>query len=760
MFGRGGLIEALRRVLLQGLLGLLGLCACVQAQAQAQAKITVDGRADEPEWAEAQEFHDFVMTEPLTRVQPKYATDIRFLPRPEALYVAMHFSHPRDQRTHGRGPRDSANMSADPAILLIDFEGLGNTAYEFTVSLSGTQRDSIVLKQTQISRDWDGAWIARTSEDDEGWTAEWEIPWSIAPQGAVNGERRTIGFYAARYVKKDSQRYALPAIELLASSFVRDFRRIEVPRYHAASLDWFPYASLSRDNMRSAARGRAGLDVVWRPNGQNQLSAALLPDFGQVESDNLVVNFSAIETFFDEKRPFFTEGQQLFDLRTTQNGRLVNTRRIAAAADAGGDGSTDVLGAAKYTGTRGRSEYGVFSAFEDDPRDAQGRRYAVARYHYKAESSSIGWLGSIAQRPTLDRNALVQSIDYDWRISPAWSLAAQAIVSDIRERGATQRGYGSWLTLDYQAGERWQHSLSLTDFDRRLNFNDLGFQERADIQETVVNSQRFIRQYAPRAWADSGNWNLTVKLARNARHETQHSHIELGHFWNWRNGASTYANYMHELPIVDDLISRGNGAVRIPKRHNWSANYQTRQAGRLRWQASASLQEQGISGWTQQLEIDPTWFLTETLSVGAGFTFTHSDDWLLWVDGKQLGRYRSNQADASLNLNWFPSQRQELRFKLQWVGLGARLKQGYRIGADARLEEAPTSARDFSFSSLGIQLRYRYELQPLSDLYVVYSRGGDGSLDDRSEGLGRQLSRAWSGKTADQVFMKIRYRFN
>ena len=135
-------------------LATLALSAC----AKARADIVVDGRTDEPEWAEAREFQNFVLTEPLTRAQPKYATTLRVLPRPQALYVAMRFSQPRDQRTHGRGPRDSANMSADPAILMIDFEGLGNTAYEFTISLSGTQRDSIVLKQSQASRDWDGAW--------------------------------------------------------------------------------------------------------------------------------------------------------------------------------------------------------------------------------------------------------------------------------------------------------------------------------------------------------------------------------------------------------------------------------------------------------------------------------------------------------------------------------------------------------------------------------------------------------------------------
>jgi hypothetical protein len=726
----------------------------------AVAAITVDGITNEPEWTEARVYTDFVVTEPLTRAQPRYATELRILPRPEALYVAMRFTHPASERTHGRAPRDSPNMAADPAILLIDFEGQGNTAYEFTVSLSGTQRDSIVLKQSQISRDWDASWIARTHEDAEGWTAEWEIPWSVAPEGVVNGDKRTIGFYAARYVKKDSQRYALPAIELLASTFVRDFRRIEIPRYRAASLDWFPYASVARDNLSGVSKARAGLDVVWRPSGQNQLSAALLPDFGQVESDNLVVNFSAIETFFDEKRPFFTEGQQLFDLRTTQNGRLVNTRRIGAAADAGPDGSTEVLFAGKYTGTQDRNEYGVFTAIENDPRDAQGRRYAVGRYHFKAGTASFGWLGSYTQRPTLDRNALVQSVDYDWRFGSAWTMNGQSIVSDIRQHGQSERGYGSWLTADYQPGGRWQHSLALTRFDRRLNFNDLGFQQRADISEVMFDSQYFIRSYSRRSWADNGNWHLNVRLGRNGSGEALQAPIELGHYFAWRNGAGSYVYYVHEISGVDDLISRGNGSVRIPSRHHWGASYETRQAGKFRWQAFVHLEEQGISGWTRQLEFDPTFFITESLSIGAELIYAHSDDWLLWVAGNSLARYRRDDVTTRLNLNWFPAPRQELRFKLQWLGLSARVKQGYQIAADRRLVAAQTQASNFTFNNLGLQLRYRYELQPLSDLYVVYSRGGDGSLDDRDEALGSQFRRAWDHRTADQLSVKLRYRFH
>ena len=761
-------LPPLRRIAVWLSLALIAIAAI----APARAAINVDGILDEPEWAEAKVFRDFVVTEPLTRAQPKYQTELRVLARPEALYVAMRVEHPRAERTHGRGPRDSPNMPADPAILLIDFEGQGNTAYEFTVSLSGTMRDGIVLKQTQISLDWDAAWIARVHEDDAGWAVEWSIPWSVAPEGLVHGDQRTIGVYAARYIKKESVRYAYPAIELLGSNFVHEFQKIEIPRYRAASLDWFPYASVGRDNLSHSGQLREGIDVVWRPNGQNQLSAAVRPDFGQVESDNLVVNFSAIATFFDEKRPFFTEGQQLFDLRTTDNGRLVNTRRIGAAPDTGSAGGTDVLLAGKYSGTAGANEYGVFAALEDNSDDARGRRYGVGRYHFKLQNSSIGWLGSYVQRPTLARDAIVQSLDYDWVVRPGIALSSQLIESDIRQSPNAanentrldQRGHGAWLTLSYQPGGRWQHTLSVTHFDRHLDFNDMGYQQRADINELNIDSLFFTRQYSKRSWADSGDWHLNVNLSRNTSGEAQQGAAELGHFWTWRNGDSTYAWYFHETTGLDDLISRGNGSVRIPQRHNWGVNYQTAQSGRVRWQAVLRLHEQGISGYTRDIELAPTWFLTESLSAGIDMTFVHSDEWLLWLSANRFGRYRRNEVDSYLNINWFPRPRHELRFKMQWVGLGARVKGSYQLNAQHQLVAlpgvSPDGGKDFTFSHLGLQLRYRYELQPLSDLYIVYSRGGDGSLADQSEGLWRQLDRAWSTRTADQLFVKLRYRFN
>ena len=99
-----------------------------------------------------------------------------------------------------------------------------------------------------------------------------------------------------------------------------------------------PYLAIIDDLLNSQQETRIGADQFWSPNSQHQLSLAVQPDFGQVESDDLVVNFNAIETFFSEKRPFFTENQALFNVPVGNGALLINTRRIGAAPDAGSAG--------------------------------------------------------------------------------------------------------------------------------------------------------------------------------------------------------------------------------------------------------------------------------------------------------------------------------------------------------------------------------------------------------------------------------------
>src|SRR5207253_3797903 len=130
------------------------------------------------------------------------------------------------------------------------------------------------------------------------------------------------------------------------------------------------------DNINGESHSDAGADIFWKPNGQMQLTATINPDFGQVESDNLVVNFSANETFFSDKRPFFTENQGIFEFGTPSDfSQLLYTRRVGGPAD-DGNGAGAITAAVNVNGNLGADKYGVFAAEESD---AVGRSVYVVR---------------------------------------------------------------------------------------------------------------------------------------------------------------------------------------------------------------------------------------------------------------------------------------------------------------------------------------------------------------------------------------------
>jgi hypothetical protein len=206
--------------------------------------------------------------------------------------------------------------------------------------------------------------------------------------------------------------------------------------------------------------------------------------------------------------------------------------------------------------------------------------------------------------------------------------------------------------------------------------------------------------------------------------------------------------YVHEWPGFDDLLTRGNGSLRMPARHNWAVDYQSAIHGRFRFYAAAYAREQGFTSYTRELQLKPKFFVNDDLSLELTLDYFDSPNWLIWLAGRQVGIYRRQELSSNFGVNWYPTSRQELRLRMQWVGLAA----------DGTPAPAGVVPGDFTVSTLGLQLRYRYEFHPLSDLYVVYSRGGDGSLSDRSETLREQFTRAWNQTDTSLLFVKLRYR--
>ncbi len=730
------------------------------ASAAAQAAIDVDGRLDEPEWQAAKLFDEFVSIDPLTREPGPYRTEARVLALPEGLAVGITAMVPRAMRTYGRSTRDAARMDADPARIVVDFEGTGRVAYEFTVSLSNSIRDGIILNQNQASYDWDGTWEHAVTEDDRAWYVEVLLPWTVAPTAAGKGDTRTIGLWLVRFVKQLGRGYGFPAINLGRPTFVSDLHKLTVRRYAARSLDVFPYVSGTHDRLAESTLGRAGVDLTWKPNGQSQLTATLNPDFGQVESDDLVVNFTAVETFFSEKRPFFTENQSLFDLRMPTEGRLVNTRRIGAAPDAGAAGTTELTGAVKLSTLAGPWELGGFAALEDDTSAATGRSYFALRGRWRGDGLAAGWLGTLVERPERDRRAQTHALDLDWFPGNAVSVRGQLLASLIDAPGARD-GLGGWVQFKRDPGTRLAQEYELLLYDRNLDLNDLGFLPRRSLHQARGRLDFSQREYAEGSRLIFSRWSLEGTARENDLGQRLTATLRLEREFRYRHPHGLTLRTQYDSNGLDDLITRGRGPVRVPGKLLAGAAYGNNARKDLRFEGDVELRQEGLDDRVAyQLTASPQYIFTPNLSATLSAIWIDSPDWLaLRSRTRELGQYSRRQLTTRLALNWFPGARSELRARLQWVAVRARGIAALRNDAAGTLVPLGRPAASFSQSELGMQLRYRYELAPLSDLYLVYSRGGFALRADTAEDFGGLWSDALDEANAEQFVVKVRYRF-
>ncbi|MCA1714970.1 MAG: DUF5916 domain-containing protein, partial [Gammaproteobacteria bacterium] len=250
-----------------------------------------------------------------------------------------------------------------------------------------------------------------------------------------------------------------------------------MPQYSQSLLAITPYVVGVYDAVGRGGEFDAGGDIFWKPSGQFQLSGTLNPDFGQVESDQLVVNFDAIESFFSDKRPFFTENQSFFDVpfgSLRDSNRLIYTRRVGGSAD-DGSGAGDVTAAVKLNGSLGAFNYGVFAATEADD---VGRDFYAVRGTRDFGSQGLGAMVTRVERPFLDRTATVYELDHRWAPSAQWNIRTTAVASSVDQGGRSINDSGAQVRIDHDIGNGWRQQLYALHLGDNLQLNDFGFLDR------------------------------------------------------------------------------------------------------------------------------------------------------------------------------------------------------------------------------------------------------------------------------------------
>jgi hypothetical protein len=733
----------------------------------ATGELRLDGVADEPMWAQAQVFDDFRVTTPYTLDAPGHPTVARILSLPEGLAVAFVCAQPASTpRVKPRAIRD-ADSNADRVNVAIDFDGDGRIAYNFMVTLGGGIADEVIANENQYNSDWDGVWRYGLHEESDFWSVEILIPWTVASMRESDTATRTVGVYFDRVLASRNERSAAPGVSYSRARFVSEFARIDVPRHRSTGLlSIVPYASVQYDLVGDRAETRAGVDLFWKPSGRFQLSAALNPDFGQVESDDVVVNFDAIEVFFSDKRPFFTENQGIFDVTTPDSGRLVYTRRIGGPRDDDGR-AADIDAAVKLNGSVAGFDYGSLAALESDHADDVGRAYFVQRLMRTIGPVTLGYLGTFADRPFLDRQAQVHSVDAVWRPNAHLLVSGQVLGSVIDTANGETDGTGAWMRAFYSPESRFQHELEVTHFSRHLDFNDVGYQRRSSYNELEWTSLWRQTDFADDDWRRSVVWWFEPQLRYNDSGDRLPPSVFLSSEVSTRDGGTWYNELVHAWRGFDDLVSRGNGLVVQERRLEdvWTA-YEAPRVGRWSWIVGLYGLQEGNDGYAIQPEASLRFFPRDDLDLQLLFEPRWSQDWLIWREDTLFASYRRRQARLEFDVNWFPGARHEFRLKAQWLGIDAYDPTPYRIGTGGTLVASGDAVDPFTVNSFGLQLRYRYEFAPQRELYVVYARGGEAQalqpIDDdhgARRGVGDLFGDVLDLRDADQILVKLRWGF-
>lgn len=826
----------------------------------------IDGRFDDPAWQQGEWSGGYRQQIPAEGAEPSQPTEIKILYDDRHVYVAIRaFDDPAQVRRYP-GRRDSfGDFAVDIVGVCFDSYNDKRTGFEFDLTAGGGKIDLVLGNgDNEWDTNWDAVWDGKVGHDEKGWMAEFSIPFNqlrFAPE-----QEQVWGMHAWRWHaanQEESQWQLIPRQNTGRMYQLGELRGIrDLPR--TRHLELMPYLlgkTASGPSIRGEgqdAAGTLGLDAKLGLTSNFTLDATVNPDFGQVEADPSVVNLTAYETFYEERRPFFLEGRRIFAFETEDFDQLFYSRRIGQPpswSPSLGPGeelrapeATTILSAVKITGkTDGGLSVGVLQSLTQKETAVVGvapgeRRlavepfgsYTVGRIHkdWDKGTTSLGGMVTQTHRSIgdpqlgfLPANALTGGVDFArYFANRRWLLEARGLFSRVSgEREAIlalqtnpvhyyQRTDAGHLKVDPERRSLSGHggSVSLgTSGDSRLrvrnqfhwyspglDLNDVGYLRQADVQA----NEAFV------SWVESKPRGAFREYSFQLSREDQwdfdglHTAAQTGLFasGSFRNKWGLEA-FLERSAEVDTRALRGGPALRRhdfyhgslegrtdPSRrlsgwldagHSWSVDDESRawewEAG-LRWRTSNRLALSGEVEYetlrddlqyvgTVQAGSEARWLLgrieQDTWSFTLRANLAVTPDLTVQYYGSPFistGRYGEfKRATETLAQDY---DRRFARFAAQEISLAA--EDGRYQVSEAGGPSYAFANPDFSFRQFRSNLVVRWEYQPGSSLYVVWSQGRTDTLPAWQRGFGRNWDALWSARSDNVFLVKFSYWFS
>lgn len=665
--------------------------------------VKLDGEFTESAWERVTPIRGFLQRDPKEGAAPAFDTEVRVLYDRNYLYVGVRAFDSEHGKIVGIRTRRDGESPSDWIRVMIDSYHDRRTAYEFAVNPAGVKQDRYWFADSNSDPSWDAVWDVSVKRDDKGWRAEFRIPFSqlrFEP-----GKSDTFGFAVLRQIGRLNETSSWPLLAKSKSGFVSQMGELGSLELVGAAkkLELVPYSvgqvqSQLADGGNPFAKsldpsGAIGVDLKYAVTPGLTLTSTLNPDFGQVEADPAVVNLTAFETFYQERRPFFVEGSGnlQFDL-DCNDGRctgLFYSRRIGRrprgtpdTPDGGHAASpalTTIIGAAKLTGRAGAFAIGALNAVtgEEEAQLANGpsrwtqtveplTNFTVvqAKREWRNQSSLGFAFTNTARRLSQDvsflpSNATTGGVNWDWRMKdPRFSVTGYWAGSSVRGSAEAIDEVQRSAVHDYQRPDADYLKYDPTSTSLNGHAGSVGFQKIGGAKVRFsfngsyktpgfdVNDVGYVRradEIMQSAWVQL-RWDTPTTLYRNVS-------LNFNQWAGWNFGGDSRfkgANVNAHIALtsnwsigsglniegagVDDRSTRGGPALRSKRGGNIFYYVQTdgRKAVNGVWQGFVFRDEAGDTTWGLDPEI--TYRPTAFLAVSGGVHFERGNEDSQWIE--------------------------------------------------------------------------------------------------------------------------------
>ena len=755
--------------------------------------ISIDGKLNEAIWNTAPVATDFLMLEPDNGrpISPNKKTDVRILYNNDAIYVAAILYDDEPQKILKELTQRDNFGTADHFGIFINGFNDGQQDFRFFVSSSGVQMDCLATEGGE-DYSWDAIWDSEVSITEYGWVVEMKIPY--AALRFSNDEKQTWGLNFYREIKRDRQKYTWNLIDMKIGAALPQTGQLEgIENIKPPTrLFFIPYSSFYVENNKEGTdnKFKAGMDIKYGINDSFTLDAILVPDFGQTKYDNVVLNLGPFEQQFNENRPFFTEGTDLFN-----KGNLLYSRRIGGSPStylyssdenviASNPSTVNLINAIKISGrTSSGLGIGVLNAVTEktygtlrNTQTNETNRVVVeplTNYNILVldqrfnQNSSVALVNTNVTRNGEFRDANVSALVYDLNTkNNKFNLTGDFKYSYINEYGDNDNLNGINTTIQIgKKGGKWRYNTGATYVSKEYDANDLGITFINNFHSGYVNLG--YRILNPNSVFNTFKINTNYYAEfQNTTGRLQKGEINIDFTsTSIKNDYYAISVYISPLETYDFYEARVNERfVNLPKNvyssFYFSSNYNRKFALDFNPYFTVTSEKNRVS---YGLKIAPRYRFSDKLLMNYMIEAYNQNSDRGWVafDGNAIifaerdRRTLTNELGLKYSMN--PKMTLNLAARHYWSY--AENNQYLTLQNDGSLTSNSTFTvnKNSNFSTWNFDLSYSWWFAPGSQISVLYRNNATDSRTEIDRRLGNNFKNLFNNNLNNILSISVRY---